>query len=281
MSNYETSKGVLGTMYPENGIQSPWDRLEPLVTPDQIRSRWLFGIPLISNFADPITRKVQVFTDDLIDDLIVGAVSDLETEIGISIMPVQKSERMAFDRQEFESFGYFRLRARPIASIEELAIRSSDGINFFTMPMAWIETGFLHHGQINILPLSPANANFTFASIAGGGPAGLIFLSVLSRLGWIPAYWTVKYTVGFPDGKLPRIVNDLIGIQTAINILSMLGATFVKNSASLSIDGMSQSVSTPGPELFEARLKDLGDKKTMATRKLKAITGQKLFSGNV
>lgn len=280
MSDYSKSKPGFGDILPENEVASAWDRSEPLVTPELIRQRHLFGIPLVSNIINPVTKKFDVVTDDMIKDLISGAVSDLETELGIHIFPSKKRERHPFDYNEFESFGYFRLRQRPCASIEALKIESADGVNFFDVPTEWIETGYLHQGQINILPLSPGT--FGSMSIMTGGPAALVFMQALQARGNIPAYWTAEYTAGFPDGMLPRVINDLIGIQTAMNILSMLAATYGRsNSTSLGIDGMSQSISTPGPNLWTARSKDLDDKKKKLVSRIKTIFGLKMFSGNI
>lgn len=282
MADYTKSKPTHGGQYVEGETESPWDRLEPLVSPDLVVARHLFGIPLVSATRNPITGKVDVMTPELIKDLIEGAVSELELEIGIQIMPVQVSERLPFDRNEFESFGFFRLPQRPIASIEALRIESSDGTNFFEFPLNWIETGNLAYGQINILPLSPANTNFNFASLSGGGPAGLIYMTMLKNLPWLPSYFTCVYTAGFKDGKLPRVLNEIIGAHTAIHILSLLAATHAKTtSTSLGIDGLSQSVGTPGPALFESRIKDLTEKKQKLVNKFKKQVGLGIIVGNV
>lgn len=62
----------------------------------------------------------------------------------------------------------------------------------------------------------------------------------------------------------------------------MLAATYARtNSHSLGIDGLSQSVSTPGPQIFKIRLEELEKKKTALTKKIKAIFGYKIFSGTL
>lgn len=261
---------------------STWGRLEPLITPGELTARWLFGVPLVSAVANPITKKVDVMTDALLLDLIQAAVSDLETSMHIYIMPTAISERLAFDKNEFESFGYFRLTNRPVASVESLKIVSSSGTEFFNFPMAWLEMGNAMYGQINILPLSPANTNFAFSSISGGGPAGLVYMSMLKNLQWIPAYWTCAYTAGWVDGLLPRVVNDLIGMQAALNILSSLATTYAHlMGTSLGIDGMSQSVSMPGPNIFSTRIKELEEKKRALMLKVRKKLGAGFVVGNV
>lgn len=280
MPDYENSRSALGAVWPQAAIASVWDRLEPLISPQQVRDRFLFGIPLVSALPDPITRTVQRVTDELIADRIVSALAEVEASAKITIMPTQFDERHDFDKVEFEHFGHFKTQQRPVASVEALSIQAPDGTSFFTVPKAWVEGGHLHKGQINILPLSPAAATFSLGGIAGG-PAALIFLTHLARVGSIPAYWTVRYTAGFPNGLLPRLVNDAIGAQTAISLLSQLSATFTKNSQSLGIDGLSQSTSGPGPQQYVQLIKDLQDKLDKIVGTIRAKTGTKLFVGTV
>lgn len=282
MADYTNSRTPLGDVYPENALESVWERLGALLTPEELVARFLFGIPLVSNMKDPVTGKTAVMTPDLLKVYIEDAVAIAETESGLDIFPVRRKERHAFDRHEFHSFGYFKLKHRPVSSTDSLEIKSADDLNIFTIPPQWIEPGHMIQGQINILPLSPANASFSYAALGQGGPAGFSFMSTLARLGWIPAYWTIEYTSGFPDGKIPRIVNELIGCCAALKVLSMLAATYAKSSShSLGIDGMSQSISTPGPQLFATRIQELEEQKKRIIGKLKAMMGLKLFSGNV
>ena len=49
----------------------------------------------------------------------------------------------------------------------------------------------------------------------------------------------------------------------------------------LNLDGMGQSVSTPGPEVFTPRLKDLAAKRAALIGKLKNMYHLKFFSNNV
>lgn len=280
MADYSDSKSIYGTVYPVGTLETTWRHLEPLLDVDQLRTRYLAGVPLISQLPDPVTRKLVRITDEGLRDIIEGAVGEVETSAHMRIMPAQIRERHPFDRVEFEAFGYFRLKQRPISSIEQLAIVGSDGTNFWEVPPAWVETGNMAQGQINILPLAPAHASAAYTG-AAGGPNAMIYMTLLSRLGHIPAYWDVRYTVGFPDGCVPRVVNDAIGTAAAIQVLSMLSSTYMKSSQSLGIDGMSQSTSGPGPQQFTQRINELQEDLKRKVKKLKVMVGQSLFSGNV
>lgn len=272
MSDYTNSKAPTGAIYPIDALASSWDYLEPLITPESLRINFLFGLPLIS-FKNPLTNEFAEIKDEDLKQIIIRAVSLAETELQVQIMPIQVTERHAYDQRLYQAFGYFRTNYRPVSSIEDLTIRTSNGDDIFRLPAEWIETGNLPVGQINIVPLYPAFTN----SATSTAPAGAVFLSLLKNAYWIPAFWNITYTAGFKDGQLPRIINELIGTIAAMEVLSMLAATAARtNGMSLSIDGLSQSFSTPGPQLYKIRIDELKDKKEMIVRKIR-----KMFIGFV
>lgn len=262
---------------PEQAIESEYGRLEPILGPVELRNRHLFGIPLISQLKDPVTGRPQVMTDDMLRDYIDGALQTAEAELGIDIRPVVHQEKHPFDRNLYESYGYFMLNSRPVSKLSHIAVAPANGTEVYSVPLEWVEVANMVRGQINIIPM-------TAAFIQGGTvPAGQTgasyFLAILGNRFWVPAYWQVTYTAGFPDGLVPRVVNDLIGVMSAMDILSMLAVTFARtNSHSLGLDGLSQSISTPGPQLFAVRLEELEKKKAILIKKLKTAMGKKIFA---
>lgn len=276
----QASKGVEGVKaWPPGILDATWARSEPLITPEQLRTDWLKGIPLVSAIIDPVTKKYTVITDDDLKNYIELAISNLEMETGLYLMQISLTERQPFDMMEFRSFGFFKLRGKPCTSVEALRIAASDGTVFFDTPKQWIETGYLHWGQLNILPLSPGT--FGSTSVVTGGPAATVFLTTLQSQGHIPAYWTCQYTCGWPDDAMPKPVNNLIGIEAAIHTLALIAATYQRNSTSLSMDGLSQSVSLPGPDIYNTRIQFLQTQKKMLVNKLKKSFGLGILTGNV
>lgn len=278
--NYSKSKFTLGQLVPENAIASIWGRLEPLLTAEQLRTRHLFGIPLVSRTKDPITGKPMVMTDDLLKDMILRAVSLTETEGGFDIFPVKYREKTAFDRNAFDSFGYMELKRRPISSVDRLSVTPSNQVDVYQVPQDWIEASGFQRGQVNIVPLTIAFTNGGFIPSQSAG--GAAFLSILGAKGWIPGYWQIEYTTGFPDGMLPRELNELVGVVAAIETLSALATTDADaNSRSIGIDGMSQSVSSMGPQKYQTRIEVLMQKKQMLIDKFKSKFALKMFSSNI
>jgi hypothetical protein len=280
MADYTNSKPAVGGLVPQGAIETAFDRFQPLVTPEDIRSEFLFGIPLMSNMKDPVTGKRALMTDDLIKKYINKAVLLAEVETHIIIMPTKFREKYPFDRQHYAQFSYFLLNKRPIYSVDKLSVTPSNNVDVYTVPNDWVETANLAVGQINVIPMTIAfqNGGFIPASSAGGSA----FLAILGQSGWIPAYWQVEYTAGFKDGMIPTIVNELIGCVASILILRRLAATYAESTShSLGLDGMSQSISSPGPELYVSAIQQLEDQKKMLIGKLKNMYGLKLTSGVV
>jgi hypothetical protein len=280
MTDFTNYKSGPGGLFPANASNSQWNRLEPLITPEQLRNRQLFGIPLVSGMKDPVTGKYQIMTNDLLKDIIDRAVAQCEIETGIDIFPNVIDEKQAFDQAEYSQYGYFRTRRRPISGVNLLTVCPTTNEDIFTVPIEWIETGYLPYGQINILPLTAALGQGGFVPAMSAG--GAVFLAILGTRPWMPSFWKIQYISGFLDGQLPKIINELVGVQSAIIALSSLAATkAISTSHSLGIDGLSQSVSGPGPQMYVTRIQELELEKKSIIGKVKNLFGLKLFSGNL
>jgi hypothetical protein len=74
----------------------------------------------------------------------------------------------------------------------------------------------------------------------------------------IPNYWYVQYETGFPLDKIPADLMNLIGMLASIPLLAISGDLILQgmSSNSLSIDGLSQSVSAPSTGAYGARINE-------------------------
>ncbi len=270
----------LGAVYKDGEVASDWDDMEPLLTPKQLRMRHLFGIPIVSAIKNPWTGVPDIIDDPQLDEMIKEAVALAELESGIDIFTHKYKERHEFDRPEADSFGYIRLRHLPGASLVSMKVESSNGASFWDIPNQWIETGLLHQGQLNVVPFGLANMSGNMVPAMGPGPMGL--LPRFFNFNWVPQFWTIEYTTGFKDGRIPKVLNQLIGVIAAMEVLGALATTYARTqSTSLSIDGLSQSISTPGPNLFDGRLSLLGEKRKWLIKKLRHNLGLGIILSNV
>jgi hypothetical protein len=282
MADYTQSKPGIGAVYPINALEDSWGHLDPLISPEQLKARHLFGIPLVSYQADPITGQRQRMTDPLLKDTIDRAVALAEAETHLEIMPRVHREKFPFDRQAHAALGYMMLPIHPVQSLEKFAVTASNGADLYLVPPDWIETAYIHTGQINIIPMTVAfqYGGFIAPGNDSGFAGGSAFLSILGQNPWIPAFWQCDWTTGFPDGKLPQIINELIGVIAAIDVLALLATTNARNSShSVGMDGISQSISTPGPQIYDARITLLTAQKEMLVNKIRTMYGTKLFTG--
>lgn len=273
------------SVFPEAAADADYQRYEPILTPDQLVRRFLWGIDLSSQMKDPFTGKAVRWTPEMVSDIIDGAIQTAEVESGAFLRPVSFREKHPFDRFAYKSYGFFQLRNVPASKIVSVGVVPPNGETVYSMPLEWVETAYLPRGQINIIPMTAAQVGGSsttgiFPGQSGNG--GAFYLTVVQQAGWVPAYWEIEYVAGFCDGLVPRFVNDLIGTIAAMDILSMLATTYAKvQSHSLGIDGLSQSVSTPGPQVFKQRLDELTAKRQLLIKKLKSLTGRKIFSSSI
>jgi hypothetical protein len=273
------SKPGLGQLLPAGQVDSAFGRAEPIITPAQLVSRYTKGIPLASKLVNPFTGKVDVWTQEDVQEEIGLAINALEVLYGFDIMPVQHAEKYEFNRLDYSNFGYLRLRHKPVSSIEEFAIVPSNNVPIFEVPLSWVETAYLEWGQLNIVPL-------TIGSTSGAIPAqatgGAVFLSILSQSSIIPAYWQLTYTTGWANGVVPVVINELIGNLAAEEILSKILASYIDTTShSVGMDGMSQSVGQPQVALLTARIEQLAAKREALAKKLRRNFGQGIVCGAI
>ena len=251
-------------------------RSEPTLTPEQLRSRYLKGIPMIFSNGD-------TFTDADLKDKIMLAVNEAELMLNMNINREQFKQKVPMDRSLYNAFIHVRAEHGPIISLEQLAIVSANGANIFEIPVDWIESANFAKRLINVIPLLAAYGSNQLQGATTATGAGIAFLTVMGGLGWVPAYWQITYTAGMSakEGQVPVVVNELVGVIAAIDVLSLIAPTNIWTSQSLSQDGISQSSSGPGPQIYRARIEELEAKKQTIMKKLKGIFMGNFFIDNI
>jgi len=256
-------------------------RSEPLITPEQLKDRFLTGIPLYAFLPDPLTH-VRYHIDDtkIKEEFIASAISDVEMDTRVFITPREITRRLPFDLNLYKSLGYIQLPDAPVSEIIELYVSDSTLNPVFFIPSTWIEAGGLQTGRVAIIPLQPA---FVGGGIVGSADSagGAAFIALLGARAWVSDWWLIQYRAGFTEGRIPRMINDVIGCRAAIDILSRLQATNRLTSYGLGIDGTSQNISNPGPQVYKTAIEDLEIKYKRLVGKTRALFGKKMFSSNV
>ena len=285
MADYTQSRTFKTAEYPVHAIETSGllRRTEPFLTPELFKIRYLLGLPfyLLGPSAEELLRPENL------KDRIMMAMNETESQLGTTITREEFVDKLPFDWSLYKSFIHIKPRHSPIISLESLAIVASNDEVIFQIPSVWIDMANASIGQLNVIPLLAAfgatNATGTPITATGQG-AGIAFLAIWGASGattQVPSYWQVSYSAGLSnrEGQVPVIVNQLIGTNAAINILSQLAMFFFTTSQSQSQDGISQSSSMLGPRIFALRIEELIKNRDELISKIKGIFAKKYVIG--
>lgn len=282
MANFVQSRTFSTSTYPVHAAETSGllRRMEPPLTPELFYSRYLLGIPFQFIGGDP-------FTPEILKDRIMMAMNETEAQLNTTIYREEFKEKLPFDWSLYKAFIHIKPRHSPIVSLERLAIVASNDEVIFVIPSVWVDMANASIGQLNVIPLLAA---FGATSVTGtpitatGQGAGIAFLAIWGTSGSstnVPAYWEVLYSSGLSntEGQIPVIVNQLVGTNAAINIISQIATLFLTTSQSQTQDGLSQSSSWLGPRGFQLRIEELIKNRDELITKIKGIFAKKYVIG--
>ena len=249
-------------------------RSEPVLTPQLLVSRYLKGIPLAFPNGDHYTAAD-------IQDQIVLAQNEVEINCKITITREQFTDKVPFDINLYKSFIYLKTEQNPILAVQDVSIVSSDGYKVFKIPSEWLEPSNFSKGIVNVVPILGAYSVATGGGVGAYG--GLPYINVFSQLTFVPGFWQIVYQTGVSkiEGQFPTIINDLIGVTAALNMLMNIQTMFINISQSLSRDGISQSSSGPGPRMYQLYIDELKEKRDKLIGKVKGAFATKLILSNI
>ncbi len=227
-------------------------RYLPLPTAETLKQTSLFGIPLKSALTG------QTLSDTTLTSYIAKAISQLEHELNIFITPVNFEERHDYDREIWtQQFAWIKLNNSPILDCQSVQLNFGNGTPMPPIVEFPLEFVYVNgqEGAIRLVPvLGTASSGFVLSSFAGAQ-----FMALMAAgLANFPGAVLVKYRAGFEMDKVPAMISGLIEKKAAYMVLSTIGhLLFPYNSVGVGVDGLSQSVSTPGPQFLAARLQQL------------------------
>ena len=235
----------------QDEITESTERYDPLPVPAMMRQTVLFGIPLRSAMSN------EVVGDSTIQHYINAAISAIEHEMDLYITPVKFQEKHDYVKEMFsQSYSYLKLNHPNILNVEkfELSFSNVNDTRIVDFP-----TEFIHvmpqEGTIQLVPaFGKSFSGFILSAFSG------MQFHALSSMGssTFPGGIRITYTCGFDKNRVPSAIVSLIENVAAFQLLSILGPIiFPHNSVGISIDGVSQSTSTMGPQYLSKRLDDL------------------------
>ena len=289
-SDLKDAKRAPGSIFPEATYDSApgLDRIEPMLTASKLTTRFLGGVPLVY----PITK--ERITPEMLEDFIVRGSNQAEIDLQTTITATMRRVRMSFDPNLYNQHMWMEIPYKPVQKVARLAICSASyintpqqneqypsGANIYTIPNEWIDMSYASKGKIFVNPINPAFSAISSATAVGS--SGATILHFIGQQGWVPAYWTAEVLVGLgtEDGKVPIIVNEIVGCKTAMMIIDNLILSYRVASQSLGIDGLSQSVGDNMQNLLQKKREYLDASYRENVKKLKVIFGNTWFVGNV
>lgn len=246
-------------------LQPAVERFSTLPSAQDIKDRYLFGIPLKSALTG------ETLSDSAIDFYIKAAVSELEHTLDIYITPVIFKEKHDYRRHDFTwAYNYTKLDHSPILNVEklELSFSNDENVNgFVNFPLEFVHV-MSQEGTIQLVPAFGTSLSGFLMSAFSGTEFHALRATGLSDF---PGGVRVTYTAGFEQDKIPVLISQLVGVIAAINILSILGPIlFPHTSISISIDAVSQGTGTFGPKHLNDRILQLQSERD---RQMDAVKG--------
>lgn len=234
--------------FPPNRVTTDaFESGSPMVTPQDLKTRYLFGIDLTDNKGNEIPKEV-------LEHAINTAVSYLEHKLDIVILKRGFDERYDYRQVDYTQFNFIQLKKRPAIAVTEMKAKFPNNVDLVTYPPEW----FVLEKEGAQIQLSPVEGTFSGLVVTQGG--SYVPLLYGAKDYW-PHLFQIKYTAGFEHDCIPTVINDMIGMQAAIRLFEILGdialGTPGVTSESVSIDGANTSKQTGGGaknSVFSARI---------------------------
>lgn len=226
ISYFSTSTGLESTL--SEPQQGEGDSALDLLSVEELKTNFLFGVDLTKDDNTP-------YPNSLFEFYIKSAVSFLEQELDMPLRPTTyEDERHDYYANDYSSYIALFLNRYPVISLTSVRFVLPNESQGLTYDPSWLHLD-KEIGHLNIIPGSGGMA------LSGAGH----FL--LRGTPFIPGAFRVNYTAGFESGKCPANIRELIGKIASygpLNIAGDLVAGAGLAGTSLSIDGLSQSITT-------------------------------------
>lgn len=226
-----------------------------LYSAQEIRNSFLYGIKMSSSLQ---TQAHLNFSDSDIEFHIKSAQKELENYLSLKFFRGVYYENLTFNNDDWRTWGFMKTTFQVVCPLKLEGYLNT--IKQTEYPREWLSSKIdsdeiQYHRSVYIVP----------AGNSGAVVNSVIYAGLLPNLGYlnagmIPNYWKVTYVSGFQ--QVPYDIMMAVGQLATMSLLSIAGANVLGmpgvSSTSLSIDGLSQSLSAAS-NAFGERVKALGD----------------------
>lgn len=208
------------------------------MSPTELLELYFFGVPLC-------TIDGRTLSNEVIKQKIIDAQNNIESTFSIKLLPYIVDEEKDFIRKDFEDWGYLKTTFQIVQPYDLKGFIND--VQQIQYPIEWQSVNNKNDGRTYF-------RNIYIVPNTGGttGQGNFVYSGISPHLGWfgaqkIPNYWRIKYRSGYDDPNKVSDLYDVVGKIAAIPLLAMLGDVLIGlgvSSQSLSMDGLSQSIST-------------------------------------
>lgn len=195
--------------------------------------------------------------DSLIEHHLLASVSDIEHEFNVCLTPTVYVDYKDYRAEDYDRWFFINTDHKPIspnADDVSIELQYIKDLTTIALPKAWYRI-YPESGQIQLTPTSGTMGSFVLSQ------AGVMVPGLLNSRKDYPQLIKVTYKAGFEQDKIPYVFNQLIGMMTAVQVLSIMADLIMGqpgiNSYGIGLDGMSQSVTKEG---FAQRINTYNDK---------------------
>ncbi|MCZ6868107.1 MAG: hypothetical protein O7G84_01225 [Gammaproteobacteria bacterium] len=218
---------------PSVAIEGAGLALLGILTVEQLKARYFFGVDITDNDGKPLA-------DAVFQHYILSAIKWFETELDIAILPTAFSEFHDYYRNDYEAFNIIQLDNYPIICIDEFRVQYPSGQSVIVFPNEWLRIDPAG-GTVQIVPTAGTLSEVLI------GQGGSFLPTIYNGLDYLPQLFNLVTVAGFESGKVPRNIIDLIGMAASFGPFNLFGDLIAGAgiaNVSLSMDGLSQTIGT-------------------------------------
>lgn len=203
-----------------------------LTVPD-LKNRYLFGL-------DTTDDAGVEMSDSVYEHYILSAIRTLEMELDIPVLPTAFVEKYDYYLADHLNWSSIYLDHYPVVELTSVTAQYPLGQTVVEFPSDWWSLD----QRVGHLRLVPTTGSLSQVLV---GVSGSYLPAAFTGMDHIPQFWSISYTAGFQEGRVPRNLVDLIGKLASLgpfNIFGDLIAGAGIANLSLSMDGLSQTIGT-------------------------------------
>lgn len=223
-------------------------RFTQLVSLDDLTAKYL-----LDNYLVGFTFRGadgQPLPPEWFEQKLANAITRFEDITHIDVLQRRvTAERHDYHTNDYMNYAFAQLFRVPAVRVTQVRAVYPTGQTIQVFPEDWVRLN-TEHSQIHLVPTSGSFAQV----MLGGGNGYLPF--IFAGLSYLPHLWEVDYVSGFSADAIPRSVASAVCKLAAIEVLTMMSdliGPLGVASSSLSVDGLSQSMSRQLPA-FKARI---------------------------